>query len=180
MIPKAPSGLSLGGLFLRMRRVVDLLSDLGLWIAMAALALIVLSYNYEVAARYMFNAPTRWSAEFVSYLLLIASFLAMPRLTREGGHVAVTVLLEALPAAKMIWAQRFIAALGACICCALAWIAGEETLRQWDRGVRMMAAIPLEKAYISVWIVWGMGLSALQFAFLAVVPGVSAKAEPVA
>jgi TRAP-type C4-dicarboxylate transport system permease small subunit len=165
---------------LRTRRVVDLLSDVGLWIAMTALALIVLAYNYEVAARYMFNAPTRWSAEFVSYLLLIACFLAMPRLTREGGHVAVTVLLEALPASKMIWAQRLIAALGACICFALAWIAGEETLRQWDRGVRMMAAIPLQKAYISVWIVWGMGLSALQFAFLAVAPGLPGRPEPVA
>lgn len=148
-------------------RVVDFLTDLGLWIAMTALGLIVLAFNFEVVARYLFDAPTRWSAELVSYLLLIASFLAMPRLTRDGGHVAVTVLLERLPARQQIWGARLIAGLGACICLAMAWIAAEETLRQLDRGVRMMAAIPIPKASVSVWIVWGVGLSAVQFARVA-------------
>jgi TRAP-type C4-dicarboxylate transport system permease small subunit len=168
MTQVGPKGDLLRGRLSGAMRMVDFLSDLGLWIAMTALGLIVLAYNFEVIARYLFDAPTRWSAELVSYLLLIASFLAMPRLTRDGGHVAVTVLLERLPARLHHRGARLIACLGACICFAMAWIAAEETMRQFDRGVRMMAAIPIPKAFISVWIVWGMGLSACQFAFLAV------------
>lgn len=151
-----------------LRRLMDFLSDLGLWLAMTALGLIVLAFNFEVIARYVFDAPTRWSAELVSYLLLIACFLAMPRLTREGGHVAVTVLLERLAPRQQALGARLIAALGACICLAMAWIAAEETLRQLERGVRMMAAIPFPKAAISVWIVWGLALSGVQFAIVAV------------
>ena len=142
------------------------LTELGLWAAMASLALILAAYNYEVVARYAFDAPTRWSAELVSYLLLVAAFLAMPRLTRDGGHVAVTVLLERLPPRGQVLASRGIAFLGAAICLVMAWIAGAETLEQAKRGVRMMAAIPVPKAVISVWIVWGLGLSALQFLVL--------------
>lgn len=167
MTKGGPSRREFGGRLNTVRRGVDLASDVGLWCAMAALALIVVAYNYEVITRYVFDTPTRWSAELVSYLLLFACFLAMPRLTRDGGHVAVTVLLEALGDRKQVWANRLIACLGAGICIALTWIAAEETLRQFERGVRMMAAIPIPKALVSVWIVWGMGLSAIQFAFLA-------------
>jgi len=178
MIKGRPSKPDFGGRLSTIRRVVDLVSDIGLWCAMAALALIVIAYNYEVIARYVFNTPTRWSAEMVSYLLLIACFLAMPRLTREGGHVAVTVMLETLGDRQQVWANRLIACLGASICLALTWIAAEETLRQLERGVRMMAAIPIPKALVSVWIVWGMGLSAIQFALLALDRGDAPKREP--
>jgi TRAP-type C4-dicarboxylate transport system permease small subunit len=149
-------------------RLLDLLTDASLGLAMAALAAIFLAYNFEVVARYAFGSPTRWSAEFVSYFLLIATFSALPRLTRDGGHVAVTVLLEKLPGPAQGLAAVAIAGLGAAICAALAWIAGEETLRQVERGVRMMAAIPIPKALVSGWMVWGLGLAALQFLRLAV------------
>lgn len=147
--------------------VLDRVTDASLWLAMAALAAIFLAYNVEVVLRYAFNSPTRWSAEFVSYFLLIATFAALPRLTREGGHVAVTVLLEKLPAPVQVRAAVGISLLGAMICCALAWIAAEETLRQISRDVRMMAAVPIPKAAVSGWMVWGLALAALQFARLA-------------
>jgi TRAP-type C4-dicarboxylate transport system permease small subunit len=151
--------------------VLDRVTDASLWLAMAALAAIFLAYNIEVVLRYAFNSPTRWSAEFVSYFLLVASFAALPRLTRDGGHVAVTVLLEKLPAFAQGLAAVAIAGLGAAICIALAWIAAEETLRQIERGVRMMAAVPVPKAAISGWMVWGLGLAGLQFLRLALSDG---------
>jgi TRAP-type C4-dicarboxylate transport system permease small subunit len=150
--------------------VLDRITDASLWLAMAALAAIFLAYNIEVVLRYAFNSPTRWLAEFVSYFLLVASFAALPRLTRDGGHVAVTVLLERLPATLQHACGVGISLLGAVICCALAWIAAEETLRQVARDVRMMAAVPVPKAAVSGWTVWGLGLAALQFLRLAIRP----------
>jgi C4-dicarboxylate transporter DctQ subunit len=146
---------------------LDRVTDASLWLAMAALAAIFLAYIVEVVLRYAFDSPTRWSAEFVSYFLLLATFAALPRLTRDGGHVAVTVVLERLPASVQRSAAIVIACLGALICFSLAWIAAEETLRQIDRGVRMMAAVPIPKALVSGWMVWGLGLAAVQFLRLA-------------
>lgn len=147
--------------------VLDHITDASLWLAMAALAAIFLAYNVEVVLRYAFDSPTRWSAEFVSYFLLVATFAALPRLTRDGGHVAVTVILERLPARVQSIVAVAISLLGAMICFALALIAAEETLRQIERGVRMMAAVPVPKAAISGWMVWGLGLASVQFLRLA-------------
>jgi TRAP-type C4-dicarboxylate transport system permease small subunit len=159
-------------------RALDLVTEASLAVAMLALAAIFLAYNLEVVLRYVFGSPTRWSAEFVSYLLLVASFAALPRLTRDGGNVAVTVLLERLPPAGQAAAAMAIATLGALICAALAWIAAEETLRQAGRGTRMMAAVPVPKAWISGWIVWGLGLAALQFLRLALMGGAVPPRDP--
>lgn len=45
--------------------------------------------------------------------------------------------------------------------------AGRETLRQFTRNIQMMAAQPIPKWWISIWIVLGFGLSALAFLRLA-------------
>lgn len=156
-----------GGVLGLPARAHDLVTAAGLALAMAALAGITAAYAYEVAARYLFGAPTRWSADLVSYLLLFAVFAAMPAVTASGAHVAVTVLLERLPPRGRGAAERLIALTGAVICAALAWVAAEETLRQHARGVTMMAAVPTPKWLISVWIVYGFGGSALHFLRLA-------------
>ncbi len=145
-------------------RTHDLLTEAGLRLAMLALAWIVLAYVWEVVARYAFGAPTRWSADLVSYLLLFVAFMAMPQVTKEGGHVAVTILLERLPPRAHRYAAAAIGAAGCVVCLFLAKIAAEETMRQLERDVRMMAALPAPKGWISVWIVYGFLSSALHFA----------------
>ena len=62
-----------------------------------ALTAIVACYACEVVMRYFFNAPTRWASDTVSFLLLASVFLVAPWLTRENGHVAVTLLPDLLP-----------------------------------------------------------------------------------
>jgi len=49
---------------------------------------------YEVVARYVFGAPTTWSIDASTYAVFWATFLAGPFTLREGGHVAVDVLLR--------------------------------------------------------------------------------------
>jgi TRAP-type C4-dicarboxylate transport system permease small subunit len=150
-------------------RFHDRLTSLGVHLAMIGLAVIVGSYVLEVVLRYGFNAPTRWSADLVSYLLLFITFMAMPQVTANGGHVAVTALLERLSSSARRVALRAIAACGAVVCLLLTWIALEETLRQVGGNVQM-SAYPVPKAWISVWIVYGLGSSALYFLRMAVWP----------
>jgi C4-dicarboxylate transporter, DctQ subunit len=149
--------------FLPLLRAHDRLTSLGVQLSMLALAVMVGAYVLEVVARYAFDAPTRWSADLVSYLLLFITFMAMPQVTASGGHVAVTALLERLSAAHQRSASRVIAAAGVAVCVLLGWIALQETLRQASGNVRMMAAYPVPKAWISVWIIYGLGSSALHF-----------------
>lgn len=154
----------------RLARLHDGMTELGVRLAMAALALIVVAYAWEVVARYFLGAPTRWSADLVGYLLLFVTFMALPMVTASGAHVAVTVLLERLSPGAQLWAGRLIAVSGAVVCLFLMKVSADETLRQVERNVRMMAAHPVPKAWISVWIIYGFAGSALHFLRLAVAP----------
>ncbi|MEM6848725.1 MAG: TRAP transporter small permease subunit [Pseudomonadota bacterium] len=106
----------------------------------------------------------------MSYLLLFVTFMAMPEVTRTASHVAVSVVLERLPPGAAVFARRVIALAGAVVCAFLAHLAFGETMRQAERGVRMMAAVPVPKAAISVWIIFGFASSALYFARMAIMP----------
>jgi TRAP-type C4-dicarboxylate transport system permease small subunit len=151
-------------------RVHDGLTEAGVRLAMAGLAVIVVAYVFEVVARYGFDAPTRWSADLVSYLLLFVTFMAMPEVTRQGGHVAVTVLVERLPPRARSAMARGVAGAGALICFALADLAADETARQFRRDIHIMAALPVPKGWISIWIVYGFASSGLHFARLTLQP----------
>jgi TRAP-type C4-dicarboxylate transport system permease small subunit len=154
----------------RLLRLHDAITELGVRLAMTALALIVLAYAWEVVARYFLGAPTRWSADLVGYLLLFVTFMALPMVTALGAHVAVPVLLERLSPQVQKWAGRLIALSGAVVCLFLMKVCADETLRQIERNVRMMAAHPVPKAWISVWIIYGFAGSALHFLRLAIAP----------
>lgn len=141
----------------------DRITGFGVALAMAGLAGIVFSYCYEVVARYFFNAPTQWSAGMVSYLLLFVTFMAMPQVTREGSHVAVTVLIEKLSPSRARIAARAIAVIGLVVCIFLTFVMSVETLRQVERGVRIMSALPVPKWWVSVWMIYGFAASGLYF-----------------
>lgn len=158
-------------------RVHDRLTVVGVHLAMVALALMVGAYVLEVVLRYGFNSPTRWSADLVSYLLLFITFMAMPQVTASGGHVAVTALLERLKPGQRQMAGRVIAFCGVVVCLVLTWIALQETLRQASGNVRMMAAYPVPKAWISAWIIYGLGSSALHFLRSAIWPGATPPSD---
>lgn len=148
-------------------RVLAVTRTVGAGLAASALGLIVIAYTYEVVSRYFFGAPTWWSAELVSYLLCIMTFSMMPFVTATRGHVAVTILLDSLPPGWRLAGLRAIAGVGAAACAAVAYFAFGETSRQFIRDIQMMAAHPIPKWWISVWIVIGFTLSALEFLRLA-------------
>ena len=170
MAPPAMTAASSPAWLVVLMRMHDRLTRLGVQLAMLGLAVVVGAYVLEVVLRYGFNSPTRWSADLVSYLLLFITFMAMPQVTANGGHVAVTALLERLGSSAQRAASRAIAIGGVVVCLLLTWICLQETLRQVSGNVQMMSAYPVPKAWISLWIVYGMGSSALYFLRMAIWP----------
>lgn len=52
--------------------------------------------TYEVAARYLFVAPTIWAAELSQLCLIWGTLIAMPWLLAANRHIAVDVLTDRL------------------------------------------------------------------------------------
>jgi TRAP-type C4-dicarboxylate transport system permease small subunit len=154
----------------------DRFTWLGFILGATALGAIVLIYAYEVTARYLFAAPTMWASDFVSFLLLISVFSTAPWLTREGGHVAVTILPDMIPALRdLILRAGFLAAAAACLWAA--WICFGENLYLFERGTSTLTTIRIPKWILSAFITYGFLNSGLYFLRLAARPTVPAN-EP--
>jgi len=141
----------------------DRVTDLGFQLAKLCLGIILFSYSYEVVSRYFFNAPTWWADEAVSYSLCLGTFLMMPHVTRQKGHVAVTFLLEMLPVRQAKAAYWVLYLIGFLVCAAAFWINLDENLRQIARDIHLMKVKPIPKYWISVFLTFGFGMSALHF-----------------
>lgn len=143
--------------------VLDYVTTLALWLACAGVAALVIVYLYEVGARYFFNAPTSWAADAVSYVLAASVFLAMPKVTAEGGHVAVSFLVETISQRKARILTTVLYAVAALICVLIAWVCATENVRQFQMGTMTMAVHPIPKWWISALITFGFAGSAWHF-----------------
>ena len=144
-------------------RLHDAVTLAGFHLSKLCLGIIVFAYCFEVFARYFFGAPTWWSNEAVQYSLCIGCFLMMPHVTKEKGHVAVTVLLDMMAAEKTRILYWFIYLVGFLACAAATWISLDENIRQVVKDVHLMKVKPIPKIYISAFITYGFASSAIYF-----------------
>lgn len=130
-------------------------------LASVGLIAIVSFYVLEVVARYFFNTPTSWASDFVTYTLAASVFLALPKVTRDRGHVAVTILVDVLPD-KVAGAMHVIVnALGFAALSLATWISLAENIRQFNKGIVTLAIVPIPQWWVSSFITFGLALSAL-------------------
>lgn len=91
-----------------MRRILDALFAVALWLAASCLLAIALMVGAQLAGRIvdgllkLFGLPVIGVvilslAEIAGYLLAAASFLALAGTLKSGAHIRVTMLLAALP-----------------------------------------------------------------------------------
>jgi TRAP-type C4-dicarboxylate transport system permease small subunit len=68
------------------------------WLVVAMMATMVALVFGNVVARYVFNFSLIWAEELSQYLMVWVTFLGAGLALRQGRHVAVELLQDALPA----------------------------------------------------------------------------------
>ena len=140
-----PGDKAMGDVLNTLARLHDGVTRVGFHLSKLCLGIIVFAYCYEVFARYFFAAPTWWSSEAVQYSLCIGCFLMMPQVTREKGHVAVTVILDMFAGEKTRLLYWFIYLVGFLACAAATWISLDENIRQIVKDVHLMKVKPISQ-----------------------------------
>lgn len=74
-------------------RLSGLLAQLAAWLYFA----VGLMLGWEVAARYLFNAPTIWAEELSRLLLVWGTFVGAAFLVHRRAHIRITILTDRLP-----------------------------------------------------------------------------------
>lgn len=144
-------------------RVHDNLTTLASALAAIGLAMIVGSYVFEVISRYIFSSPTAWASDFVSYALCATVFLALPQVTKDKAHVAVTILVDIAPKSLAGIAHVLVSLLGFGCLSFAAWVSLQENIRQYTRDIYTLAIVPIPQWWVSSFITFGLAVSALYF-----------------
>lgn len=140
-------------------KVVNALAQLAVLLLLA----IMIGIGLDVAARYLINQPIGWMQEYVQHSLLYILFLGMPWLTREGGHVSIDMLVDALPMAGrrvLIAAGLLVAGFAAGF---IAFWAAVSTVDNFQRGVETNGIYPIPRAWLIGVMALGLALTAVEF-----------------
>jgi TRAP-type C4-dicarboxylate transport system permease small subunit len=76
----------------------DVVLKIGRWVAIVAIALMVLAILIQVFFRYVLNNALAWPDEAARFMMLWMTGLIAPMAYRRGGFVAIDMVVAALPA----------------------------------------------------------------------------------
>lgn len=162
-----------------LRRWHDRWTSMSFSLSCLALVTLASAYLVEVVCRYVFSAPTLWASETAQYALCASVALALPDITRNRGHVAITSLVERLTPRHQAVLQRWIHAGAAACLLALTAVFIGVTVDQARQGLETVSALAIPKWWITAVVACGFADAALHLVWLAVgVPGPSAPASP--
>ena len=132
------------------------------WIAAALFVLAGAMLTYEVAARRLFIAPTRWAAELSQLCLIWGSLLAMAWVLRERRHIAVTAVIALVgPALRRV---ADLAALTAVLAFSLVvtWYGFTIFQDSFERGRTTGSLLDLPVWIVELSVPFGFALLAIQ------------------
>jgi len=139
------------------------LTEAGAFLGALAIGAMALFYTAEVVARYFLNAPLNWSGDVSSYLLLACLFLVLPKVTMEGGHVAVSFVQERMGERARRAYENVLSRLTGLFCLVTTYFVAVEGLRQFREGVLTPQATQIPKWWLSAVACLGLFVAALHF-----------------
>lgn len=85
------------GLLAPLQGLLDILLRVGRWLAVGAMAAMVLAILVQVFFRYVLNNALAWPDEFARFMMLWLTGLVAPAAYRRGGFVAIDMVVAMLP-----------------------------------------------------------------------------------
>lgn len=114
-------------------RADPLYSVLG-WLSALPVALIVVLTFADVLGRYIFSSPVRGSVELIEYAMALVIFSALPLVTRNRGHVTVSLIDGLFKGAAARAKTVLCDAISALALGLLTWRLGVQGLEDWTSG----------------------------------------------
>jgi TRAP-type C4-dicarboxylate transport system permease small subunit len=113
-------------------RVVEFLSKVCGVIAAFMILVSVAVVCHMVWIRYVLQESSYWQTEFVTYLLIAATFVGSPYVLLTRGHVNVELLPMYLASRPRFYLALLAYALAFVFCVLIAWLGYELWLESWD------------------------------------------------
>lgn len=130
------------------RSRLDLLIDALAVVAAALLCALVVLILVDVAARYLRLFALSWGLEASEYMLYAITFLGAPWVLREGGHIAIELVVERLAPRPRRVVRRISDLLGASVCVLLFYFACRVAWRSYASGVMVQKSFTFPEWWV--------------------------------
>lgn len=133
------------------------------WTSMAVLVFMMASICYDAIMRYAFAAPTSWSLEINSFLLVYLAVLGAAEAQRHDAHIRITFFKDKLPTRAKAAIDLFTGLLGMVFCIILVWRGGIMALQALEYGERVSSSLGTPMVYPYALLPIGFAALGLQF-----------------
>lgn len=145
-----------------MLKIVYAVRSVSMGTAMTCVAGIFLVTIYDIFMRYI-ASPTSWGLDSTSYLLCFAIGAALPAVTIDGGHVAIS-FVDGLMSRR--WSRRvarLLSLVSAAACAVTAVVLIDTAASQFGSGITTVTSFTFPKWVLTAAIAYGFGTSAVIF-----------------
>ena len=120
--------------------------------AVAGLAIVAMSLiiPFGVFTRYVLGTGSQWPEPIAILLMMVFTFIGAARAYRAGGHIAVTMLTERLPAAAQGGLSWVVDALMALAAGFVAWYGTQLCIATWGQSISELSWLPVGLTYASL------------------------------
>ncbi|KZZ29392.1 hypothetical protein A3753_11155 [Sulfitobacter sp. HI0082] len=147
---------------LRVLKVADLISVAAARIGAVMIVVIAVILAYEVTARYIFRAPTRWTSDVGTTLMMWLTFIAMAETLRTNAMIRITALVgNARPATRKL-SQAFTLLVVGGFAVLAVWLCIGEFIESVATGRRQPTMLQMPEWLAEAPIIAGYACLALQ------------------
>lgn len=131
-------------------RAMDRLYLACIWVAGAAIFCMSLIIPWGVFTRYVLGTGSQWPEPIAILLMMAFTFIGAAAAYRANGHIAVTMLTDALPAPLQRAAGVGVDLLMAVACGFVAWYGTRLCIETWGQSVAELPWLPVGLTYASL------------------------------
>ncbi|WP_439328717.1 TRAP transporter small permease [Aquicoccus porphyridii] len=121
----------------------------------------------NVIGRYIFQNSIFFSEELNRILIILITFAGISYAARQGRHIRMSAIFDALPVKPRKVLMIIIALVTAVFMFGLAWYSTQYILTQAGRG-RVLPSLQIPVWMILVWVPFGFFMTGLQYALTAI------------
>jgi TRAP-type C4-dicarboxylate transport system permease small subunit len=138
---------------MRLSRVPSLLDTLYracIWTAGIAIAAMSLIVPVGVVMRYVFGVGAQWPEPIAILLMVVFTFIGAAAAYRAGGHIAVAMLTDRLPAPAARVLAFAVDALMLVVCAFVAWYGTRLCLSTMQQSIAELPWLPVGVTYLAI------------------------------
>ena len=131
-------------------RAMDRLYLAAMWAGGVAIVVMSLIIPWGVFTRYVLGSGSQWPEPIAILLMMVFTFIGAACAYRAGGHIAVAMITERLPASWRSLLSWVVDILMAAVSGFVAWYGTQLCIATWGQSIAELAWLPVGATYASL------------------------------